>query len=287
MTTENEPTLQSLSEGQARLEALLTNFIEEQRQVNDEQRQVNDELRQFNDEQRQFNERTDRRLQTMEGDIAEQRQFAEEQRQFNDEQRQFNERTDRRLQTMEGDIAEQRQFAEEQRHFNAEQRQFNAEQRRFNERTDRRLRTLQDDIAEVKGGHARAETIRRADIIASALNLIYERTLSASELDDMVRENPAIGVARNELQSFAKADLVIKSKDGSRFTNYIAVEISYTADQRDTDRVIRNADLLTQFTGRPAHAVIASVKNDYTVDSLIADRAVHWYEIPTRALQTE
>ncbi len=259
MATENEPTIQSLAEGQERLASLLTDFIEEQRRVNEEQRRVNEEQRQFNEEQRQFNE--------------EQRQFNEEQRQFNEEQRQFNEHTDVRLLAIQNDIEEQRRF--------------NEEQLRFNERTDRRLRTIQDDIAEVKGGHARTETIRRADIIASAMNLIYERTLSAGELDDMVRENPGIDVARNELQSFAKADLVIKAKDGSRLTNYIAVEISYTADQRDTDRAVRNADLLTRFTGRPAYAVIASVKNDDTVSSLIRVGSVHWYEIPLRTLQAE
>ena len=138
--------------------------------------------------------------------------------------------------------------------------EFMDEQRQFNARTDRRLRTIQDDIAEVKGGHARVETIRRADVIASGLNLIYERTLAAGELEDMVRENPDFGVARNELLSFTKADMVIKAKDSSRLTTYIAVEISYTADQRDTNRAIRNADLLTKFTGRPAHAVVCQRK---------------------------
>ena len=171
--------------------------------------------------------------------------------------------------------------------FIDEQRKVNDEQRRFNERVDRRLQTMQDDIAEVKGGHARTETIRRADIIASALNLIYERTLSAGELDDMVRENPDVGVARNELESFTKADLVIKAKDRLRLTNYIAVEISYTADQRDTSRAIRNADLLTLFTGRPAHPVIASVRNDRSVSNLVENGSVNWYEIPTRNLRAE
>ncbi len=171
--------------------------------------------------------------------------------------------------------------------FMDEQRQFNEEQRQFNARTDRRLRTIQDDIAEVKGGHARVETIRRADVIASGLNLIYERTLAAGELEDMVRENLDIGVARNELLSFTKADMVIKAKDSSRLTTYIAVEISYTADQRDTNRAIRNADLLTKFTGRPAHAVVASVKNDDFVNSTIAGGSVRWYEIPMRDLRIE
>lgn len=169
--------------------------------------------------------------------------------------------------------------------FIDEQRQVNEDQRQFNERVDRRLGTIQDDIAEVKGGHARTETIRRADVIASGLNLIFERTLSAGELEDMVRENSDTGVARNELESFAKADLVIKAKDNSFLTNYIAVEISYTADQRDTDRAARNASLLAKFTRRPSHPVIASVRNDYNVQSLIANGAVHWYEIPLRDLQ--
>ena len=217
MTSENEPTIQSLVEGQQKLAeglqnltSLVTEFIDEQRQVNEEQRQVNDEMRSFRDDQ----------------------------------------------------------------HL-------------VNARVDRRLRSIENDIGEIKGGHARAETIRRADIIASAINLIYERTLSAGELDDMVRENTDSAIARNELESFTKADLVIKTKDGSRLTNYIAVEISYTADQRDTGRAIRNAELLTRFTGRPAYAVIASVKNDYAVNDLVGKGVIRWYEIPLRSLQAE
>ena len=208
MASENEPTLRSLSEGQERLVALVTDFIEEQRKVNDE-------LQKFRDEQLQFN----------------------------------------------------------------------AEQRRFNERIDARLKTMHDDIAEVKGGHARAETFRMAGVIASAMNFVYERTLSLVELEDMARENPDTGVGRNELQSFTRADLVIKAKDGSMRTNYIAVEISYTADQWDIDRAMRNADLLTRFTRRPAYAVIASVRNDSVVSNLVADGFIRWYEIPRRHLQ--
>ena len=42
------------------------------------------------------------------------------------------------------------------------------------------------------------------------------------------------------------------------FITLIAVEISYTADRRDTDRATRNADYLTRFTGQTGHAVVAS-----------------------------
>ena len=49
--------------------------------------------------------------------------------------------------------------------------------------------------------------------------------------------------------------------DGSEIV-YIAVEISFTADKRDSDRAIRNSAMLEQFTGCQARAVVASVKND-------------------------
>ena len=250
MAAETEPTIQSLAEGQQQLTSLLTNFIAEQRQ---------------------FNERTDHRLETMQADVGEQRELYQQLYMLYQAQRNINGEIERRIKRIEDNLLEQRQF--------------NDEQRQFNERTEARLRIMHDDIAEVKGGHARVETLRRAGAIAAALNFLYERTLSPSELDDMVRENPGIGVAANELQSFAKADLVIKGKDSSLLTNYIAVEISYTADQRDIDRAIRNADLLSRFTGRPAHPVIASVRNDSVVSNLVADGFIRWYEIPQRDLQ--
>ena len=228
------------------------------------QQQLTSLLTNFIAEQRQFNERTDHRLETIQADVGEQRELYQQLYMLYQAQRNINGEIERRIKRIEDNLLEQRQF---------------------NERTEARLRIMHDDIAEVKGGHARVETLRRAGAIAAALNFLYERTLSPSELDDMVRENPGIGVAANELQSFTKADLVIKGKDSSLLTNYIAVEISYTADQRDIDRAIRNADLLSRFTGRPAHPVIASVRNDSVVSNLVADGFIRWYEIPQRDLQ--
>ena len=238
MATNNEPTLQSLAAGQEWLASLLTDFIEEQRRVNEEQRQFNEEQRQFNEEQRQFNEHTDVRLLAIQNDIEAQRRFNEAQRQFND-------------------------------------------------RIERRLNTMHNDIAEIKGGHARTETLRRGDLVAAGLDFTFERALSAGELGDMVRENPDISssIRANELESFTKADLVIKVKDREWLTNYLAVEISYTADQRDIERSRRNADLLTRFTGRPSHAVVASVRNDSVVRNLVSIGYVNWYQIPLRDLQ--
>ncbi len=258
MAAENEPTIQTLAEGQQKLtqgqeklEALLSDFIEEQRKVNDEQREFNQHVSMFIRAQRITN-----------GEI------------------------ERRIAQIQDDLLEQREFITEQREFNQAQRIFNQAQREFNERIEHRINTLHNDMAEVKGGHARTETFRRADIVADALNFTYERTLSAGELADMVRENPDRGgVSASELESFTKADLVIKVKDSDRLTNYIAVEISYTADQRDIERARRNADLLTRFTARPAHPVVASVRNDSVVSNLVSIGYVNWYQIPPKYLQ--
>jgi hypothetical protein len=87
----------------------------------------------------------------------------------------------------------------------------------------------------------------------------------------MTREQPGVISTDSERESFLNADSVLKVKDKvNRLTNYIAVEISYTGQERDSQRALRNAGFLSQFTGRPAHAAVASVKNDEAVQTQVA-----------------
>lgn len=68
----------------------------------------------------------------------------------------------------------------------------------------------------------------------------------------MVREVPSVITNDSEHESFLNADIILKVKDKTDvLTNYITVEISYTGQDRDSKRAIRNAGLLNQFTGRP------------------------------------
>ena len=62
-------------------------------------------------------------------------------------------------------------------------------------------------------------------------------------------------------------------------THYIAVETSYTADQRDTGRARRNAELLQRLTGYPCHAVVASVQNVHEIESELEGPDLHWYRL--------
>ena len=189
---------------------------------------------------------------------------------------------------MKGFIAEMRSFVAEQKRFNEEITALVAEQTRIIDRIDRRLTTLSNDVAQAKGGHARASAIQDAPGIAIDLDagLRYIRTLTREELAKMAQDAAVGDIPTRELRSFRLADLVIEAKDGND-TCLIAVEASFTASQRDASRARRNAALLTRFTGKPAHAVIASVRNDHDAEAELAAGNVRWHELEERDMEPE
>ena len=206
-----------------------------------------DEQRQFNDEQRQFND--------------EQRQFNDEQRQFNDEQRRINKRVDRRLDSIDKNLDELRQF--------------NKDQRQFNKRMETAIGELRGKVArQVVGAHFLE--------IAAGMGFRFKGLLMRRDLGQLIFDRDLAEIAdipQNDQRSFVRADLVIEVADSARAIHYIAVEASYTADQRDTSRAQRNAALLTRFTGHPAHAAIASVRNVHEIQPLIDNGTVYWYTL--------
>ena len=146
--------------------------------------------------------------------------------------------------------------------------------------------SMADDIGLVKGGYARAEVIREAGVIAFDLGLGYVRNVEKLELAALAQKHSNSGIATADLRSFRAADLVVMAINGSEIV-YLAVEISFTADQRDSDRAIRNAAMLEQFTGSPAKAVVASVKNDDHVSGQIDKGLIHWHSIDQRSLDPD
>ncbi len=170
---------------------------------------------------------------------------------------------------------------------------FVTEQLKFNDKTDsnitlidRRLDTMTDDMAVIKGYNARWEAVRQAWDIAADMGLEYVRTLSSPELAQMAQQ-AAGSIPTNELRSFRRADLVIEAKDANDNTHYIAVEISFTADRRDSARALRHAGFLARFTGCPTHSAIASVKNDQVLEEQFASGVLYWYPIDQRDIEPE
>ena len=194
---------------------------------------------------------------------------------FVEEQRAFNEGT-------RAAIAELRAATEEVRAATVELRAFNEEQRMWNRNATARFDRMEGDMSTIKDFYANYKAAQEAPWIASDMGLKHVRTLSLDDLGRMAARNLPVNVAR----SFRNADLVMEVTEGNE-TSYVAMEISFTADKRDSDRAIRNADLLTQLTGKPARAAIASVRNDYEVTELVESGALYWHPLEDRLPRPE
>ena len=178
-------------------------------------------------------------------------------------------------------------FMEEQRQINANTAEFIAEQKEFNARTDRKMERLQNDISNLRADHARSNAIDEAFFIAVDMGFSLIRALANSDLRAMCQAGDATGISANALRSFYRADLVLEVADGNDASHYIAVEVSYTADERDTGRALRNAGYLARFTGRPAHAAVASVRNDNRIQPLIDGGEIYWHQLEDRDYPVE
>ena len=168
--------------------------------------------------------------------------------------------------------------------FVQQQQQFNDQQRRFNDRFEVRMDRIEGDISVVKGGQARSRGVDAAPAIADDLGLEYIRTVPRAELVAIARALIDADITAGDRRSFRDADLIIEAASGAEAV-YVAVEMSYTADRRDSDRAERNARYLAQYTGGPAHAAVASVRNDHELQSLINAGDIHWHQLAERDLQ--
>ena len=153
--------------------------------------------------------------------------------------------------------------------------------------SEQRFRRIENDLAYLKGSHARYAALEYAEVIAEEMGLEYVRSLTRPELYRMVRNADTTGIPANALSSFRHADLIMEALNAARETCYIAVEISFTADGRDTGRAIRNAGFLTRFTGREAHPAVAGVYQDNEIQPQIESGAVFWHHLPRKDMEAE
>ena len=205
--------------------------------------------------------------------------FVEKMDAFVEEQKRFNA-------LVAGFIEEQKQFNSEMRTFVAKMSVFVDEQQELNARIDARLDRLTHDTAQLRGWLARTSAAEFAPLVAMNMGMVHLRNLERGELVRMSQGNESAGIGKNELTSFVYADVIIEADLGGR-TQYIAVEASYTADHRGTDRALRNAEFLTRFTGLPAHAAIVSVRNDRDLDDTVLEGSVYWQPIPDHYWEPE
>ncbi|MDE2828982.1 MAG: hypothetical protein OXN20_02550, partial [Gemmatimonadota bacterium] len=192
--------------------------------------------------------------------------------------------------------------------FVAEMNSFVAEMNRFVEATNRRfdalenrvtsiqedvgtlkirVKSIQDDLGPLKGSHARDAAIREASLIAEDMGFQRTKTLTQDDLGALIARADTSGIPTNELRSFRRADLVIEATDQKGATCYIAVEISFTVNGRDTTRARRNAAFLTRFTGDRSYPAVAGLRRDDRIHGLIESGEVFWYQLDAEVLEAE
>ncbi len=205
-------------------------------------------------------------------------------------------------------VAEMNSFVAEMNSFVAEMNSFVAEMNRFVEATNRRfdalenrvtsiqedvgtlkirVQSIQDDLGPLKGSHARDAAIREASIIAEDMGFQRMKTLTQDDLGALLAHADTSGIPTNELRSFRRADLIIEATDSNGATCYIAVEISFTVNGRDTTRACRNAAFLTKFTGDRSYPAVAGLRRDDRIHDLIDSGEVFWYQLDAEVLEAE
>ena len=144
-------------------------------------------------------------------------------------------------------------------------------------------------VINFQDGFLHDRAVEDARGMAEDMELEYVRTLSKGDLAQMAHDaldEEARRERRDQLRSFRNADLIIETKDGAT-TKYVAIEISFTADHRETDRAERNAALLTEFTGAPVIPAVASVRNDKYVERQVELGRVYWHPLEDRTPRPE
>ena len=163
---------------------------------------------------------------------------------------------------------------------------FIARQEQYNLNTHTRFDRIEGDLSFWKKDYTQRRMAESAEFIPLDMGIQYERNMTRGELARIALAAAEGRALTDELKSFRGADLVIVATDGDA-TKYLAVEISYTADQRDTSRAIRNARILQEQTGIPSVAVIASTRNTHEVQAEVDSGQVYWHYVPDHVLEPQ
>ena len=151
----------------------------------------------------------------------------------------------------------------------------------------RQLNQLRIDVGPLKAAHVRNAARSAADAIAEKQGLELVAILGRQELGALLRSSDTNGISKDDLESFRFADMVLRATDPDGVECYVAVEVSYTANGRDTRRAVRNAEYLTRFTGRRAYAVVAGQRFDNRIREAVKSGAVAWFELHQRLLEVD
>ena len=176
------------------------------------------------------------------------------------------------------------QLAKIDRRFDEVDQRFDKVEQRL-DRVEGGISALRDDIAPLKGAHVRNAAVREACLIAEDMGFTLVRTLGTDQIRALAQD--VTDIPANELRSFYRADLIMEVTDREGEICYLAVEISFTVNGRDTARAIRNAGFLAKLSGKRSSAAVAGVRHDDRIDRVIESGEVFWYQLAPSDLEAE
>ena len=206
--------------------------------------------------------------------------FAEVDQQFDKVDQRFD-KVDQRIDKVEGEMNER---------FDKVDQRFDKVEGEMNERFDKvegDISGLRNDIAPLKGAHVRSAAVREAGLIAEDMGFALVQTLTSEQVRTLSQSVSTADIPAGDLRSFRRADLIMEVTDGEGETCYVAVEISFTANGRDTTRAVRNAGFLTAFTGKRSVAAVAGLRRDDRIDESIESGEVFWHQLDPSDLEAE
>ena len=178
-------------------------------------------------------------------------------------------------------------FQEETRRNHAENLKFQEETRSQFAEIRGQLVDLGTQVGRLNGWVASRTGLEEVPFITDCMGYDYVRLLKRVELIKMVRNSDTTGIRPGDLDSFKRADAIAETTDRDGRARYVAIEISFTAQKRDTARAIRNAEFLARFTGVPASAAVAGVQMADEIRDEVDGGGVFWHELPMSVLQPE
>ena len=230
------------------------------------------EMKAFREEMKTFVAETQAFRREMVAFVAEMKEFVAEMKEFKAEMMTFKD--------------EMTTFKDDTTAFKDDTTTFKTEMHDFVAATNRQFQSIRDDLGVLKGAHARNAAERNLGLIARSMGLRQRRVLDGGELFDLASAAGA-DMSDDAIRSYVQADLVFEAENGQGATEYVAVEVSYTANGRDTARAMRNAGFLNRFTGTACRPAVASLRIDERIAELVESGRIAWYRMPRRVLESD
>ena len=170
--------------------------------------------------------------------------------------------------------------------FDAVDARFDAADARF-DAVDANIQKMRNEMGPLKAAHARSVALRDSIAIARDMGLRRTKILTEEDIWYLIDTADTTDIPTNELRSFRLADLIMEATDQNGEICYIAVEISFTANGRDTTRAIRNAEYLTRLTGKRSYAAVAGLNRDNRIQESFESDKVFWHQLDPHQLEVE